>query len=91
MDYCNFLDLTPRQFINALKGYYESINNLEQAEWERTRWLGSIVVNKPVMGVRSQGISPRRLLPFPWDGKSSLDEAKEIQEYIREENRQNGN
>lgn len=66
----DFLD-----FVLAMEGHMELIENQERMEWERTRWMTCMILSphsKP--GKRLQ---PRDLIQFPWDNlqrKVSKDE-----------------
>lgn len=75
-----FLDSTPREFDNRLRGFYEYRDVLEKAEWNRIRYMTEILAN-------STGNYKTPLkLKFPWDDKGietktrSLEERKKIQE-----------
>tara|TARA_R110000851_G_scaffold302502_1_gene459296 strand:- start:22 stop:291 length:270 start_codon:yes stop_codon:yes gene_type:complete len=56
-------NMTFKEFGNAMAGHYKEIEQREQAEWERTRWLASITVNPHV----KKRITPKDLATFPWE------------------------
>jgi hypothetical protein len=58
--------LTPRQFDNAAKGYFESVKMERQDHWERSRLFTAALLN-----VHSKKtIRPRDLVKFDWDKKN---------------------
>ena len=52
-------NMTFNEFGNAMAGHYKEIEQREQAEWERTRWLVNPHVKKR--------ITPKDLATFPWE------------------------
>lgn len=55
--------MTPRTLYNAQRGMYEKWTMENEGEWERTRWLGSVVINPHV----KKNIQPKDLCTFPWE------------------------
>lgn len=60
-------DLTFAEFANAMRGHYKGIEEREKSEWERTRWLATIVVNPHV----KKRLTPKDLATFPWEKQES--------------------
>lgn len=63
--------MTPAETWIAIRGYNERKNDEFKAEWERTRWLGTLTVN---MWAKKK-VSPTTLLPFPWEKEGPASQA----------------
>ena len=60
-----FYDLTPRSFSNKLLGFNSYQERIMQDNWEQTR----LIVHSTLSPHIKKRISPKELLPFPWDNK----------------------
>lgn len=49
--------------MNLVEGWNERQNTKEQAEWERTRWMTTILINPH----SKKRIKPKDLIVFPWE------------------------
>ena len=58
--------LTFDEFNNALTGMYELMEQREQREWERTRWMATMLLNPHT----KKRLTPTDLIEFPWEKKS---------------------
>lgn len=57
--------MTPGETFAVIKGYNERKNCDYKAEWERTRFIGTILANQ--WAGKGKQKSARELFPFPWD------------------------
>jgi hypothetical protein len=73
-------DLTFDEFSNAMRGRYKEIEQRERQEWERTRWLATIVVNPHV----KKRLTPTDLATFPWEKKKKAGDGLSILRSIAE-------
>jgi hypothetical protein len=72
-----FLDASPSYFFKALKGFNDLENQREREHWERLRILGNWIVLP--YAKKGSNLTPRKLLPLPWDNEVSWKESnKEI-------------
>lgn len=55
-----------RSLFNRIEGYYNLVQQQEQNEWERTRWLATLVVG--MFAKKGKRIKPKDLAVFPWEG-----------------------
>lgn len=85
MTYDEFLYITPRQFANAIGGYFEAEQRRVKESWEQTRLILSSIASKPVYGYRIKPKDPKQLLPFPWDNDGGAIPDKEELERLRAE------
>jgi len=58
-----FYDLLPREWTNLVDGWNQRENRREQSEWERTRWMTTILLNPHT----KKRIKPKDLIVFPWE------------------------
>lgn len=63
MSYGDFCSLTPGEFSTVYKEYEEATESHERSEWERMRILAAVNIQPHV----KKKITPRRLIPLPWD------------------------
>lgn len=71
-------ELTPRQFNNMLTGWYDTKQASERIEWERTRWLASLLINIQLPKGK-QLKSAQDLAVFEWERdpeKEKIDKAE---------------
>tara|TARA_R110000751_G_C13441832_1_gene443000 strand:- start:22 stop:297 length:276 start_codon:yes stop_codon:yes gene_type:complete len=73
-------DLTPAMFYNAQQGLFDKWETESQGEWERSRWMATILLNPHV----KKNIQPKDLTTFPWEKKRNEKTKKDI-EKIRNE------
>jgi len=64
-----FYDLLPREWGNMVEGWNERQNRKEEADWERTRWMTTILLNPHT----KKRIKPKDLIVFPWESKPKKD------------------
>ena len=57
--------LTFAEIGNAMAGHYKEIEEREKAEWERTRWLGSMIMQPHLK--KGRKLQPKDLMQFPWE------------------------
>jgi len=62
-----FYDMTFVEFCAAAQGNAKDEEQKQQMEWERTRWLATIMLQPH--GKKGQSIKPRDLVIFPWEKK----------------------
>lgn len=58
-----FYDMLPREWGNLVSGWNEKQNRLEQGNWERTRWMTTILLNPHT----KKRIKATDLILFPWE------------------------
>ena len=79
-----FYNYLPKHFWNKLDGFYEIENIKERANWERTRWQTTLLLNIQI--AKGKKLKPTDLIEFEWDKKQKeLDykKLKEKAEYIK--------
>jgi hypothetical protein len=64
-----FYDLLPREWTNLVDGWNQKENRREQSEWERTRWMTTVLLNPHT----KKRIKPKDLIVFPWENKLKKD------------------
>ena len=52
-----------------VEGWNERQNRKEEADWERTRWMTTILFNPHT----KKRIKPKDLIVFPWESKPKKD------------------
>jgi hypothetical protein len=68
LTYRDFLDLTPRQFFNAVGGFVEREEVKLKESWEQTRLIIAEIRSKPVYMYKIKQVADvKRMMPFPWD------------------------
>lgn len=65
LSYDDFCRLTPPEFSAVCKAFADRLEHLEQSDWERMRTLACVTIQPHV----KKRMTPRQLMPFPWDGK----------------------
>lgn len=77
MSFEDFCLLTPKECTAACTAYREESEAREKSAWERMRLLANISIQPHI----KKKITPRKMLPFPWDNgsgkKSSPDTHRE--------------
>ena len=63
-----FYDMTPREFANLSKGFSDTIDRQYRAEWERARWIASVVIAPHI----KKRMKPGDLISFPWEVKNAV-------------------
>jgi len=77
-----FWDLTPREFWNALDGFFELKRVEDRNEWERCRWQTCWLLNIHID--KNKRIQPRDLVEFEWDkGEKTTVEIPTREEFER--------
>lgn len=61
----DFCRSTPEEFKAVCDAWAQGLADQHRADWERVRTLASIVIQPHC----KHKIRPKRMLPFPWDGK----------------------
>lgn len=59
----DFRESTPDEFTAICDAWSEGFESIQRADWERMRTLAALTVQPHVKG----RITPRRLVPLPWD------------------------
>jgi hypothetical protein len=72
--------MTFKNFTNAQIGAYKMHELNVQAEWERARWLGCVVINPHL----KRPISPKKLTSFPWEKNNKSSKKHDIEKIIQE-------
>ena len=72
MGLADFLALSPEEWREVCRCWHDSRDALLRSDWERTRWHAAATVQPHVRG----RVSPRRLLPLPWDPAAPQDGAR---------------
>jgi len=62
-----FYDMTFIEFCAAAQGNAKHEEHMQQMEWERTRWLATVMMQPH--SKKGQSIKPRDLTIFPWEKK----------------------
>lgn len=60
--------MTPREFANLSKGFSDTIDRQYRAEWERARWIASVVIAPHI----KKRMKPKDLISFPWEVKNAV-------------------
>ncbi len=68
MRYDDFCKCTFGEFESICKSWREMTENSQRDEWERTRTLAAICIQPHIR----KKITPRQLLPLPWDNKKPV-------------------
>lgn len=63
MSFEDFCILTPKECTAACTAYREESEAREKSAWERMRLLANISIQPHI----KKKITPRKMLPFPWD------------------------
>lgn len=74
MRYSDFCRMSPVEFYEASKAFAEAREQESHERWEIMRTEASILIQPHVKGK----ITPRRLLPFPWDTAKHDEEPEEV-------------
>ena len=73
LDPTSFYNLTLHEFILAAEGFHKLEEVRQQADWERTRWLATLMLSPHAK--KGQSIKPRDLAIFPWEKKPKKNKA----------------
>lgn len=73
-----FYDYLPKHFWNKLDGFYEIENIKERANWERTRWQTTLLLNIQI--AKGKKLKPTDLIEFEWDKKQKEIDYKKLKE-----------
>ena len=60
-----FYSITLEEFNDAVIGYNRAQEMKERGEWERTRWLGTLVLQPHLR--KGRKLQPKDLAEFPWE------------------------
>lgn len=77
----DFCAMSPAEFATALAMWGDDHEAAERAAWERTRTLAAISVQPHI----SRRLTPRQLLPLPWDGRADERPVSAAKEMTRAE------
>ena len=72
MSYDDFCKCTFIEFESICKAWHEMTNGQNHESWERTRIAAAIVIQPHV----KKKITPKQLLPLPWDKKTNKAQCK---------------
>jgi len=67
MNYDDLYDLTPRSLQNKIVGFNSFHKSLMMDGWEQSR----LIIHSCFAPHSKRRMSPKELLPFPWDGKKA--------------------
>ena len=70
-------NITPRNYLNAQIGAANLYRQKEQSEWERARWMSTVVVNPHI----KKNLKPKDITVFHWEKTSK---AKKKKKYDKE-------
>lgn len=62
-----FYGMTLDEFNNAVTGWNKHQEMRERGEWERTRWLGVLVLQPHLK--KGRKLKPKDLAVFPWENE----------------------
>lgn len=65
-DPISFFDMTIHEFELAVRGFHELNEIREQQNWERTRWLATIMLQPH----SKKSLRPNQIATFPWEQKT---------------------
>lgn len=67
MNLCPFLlmDMTAAEFSAAVRGFRRKQEWLQQQEWERSRWLATLMMQPHLK--KGSKLKPTDLVVFPWE------------------------
>jgi hypothetical protein len=63
-----FWQMAPRVFHNMQEGYWRKYEMQQRAEWERARWMATVIINPHL----KHSIQPQKLMRFPWEKAKPL-------------------
>ena len=69
-----FYDMCPRNFKNAQDGRKKLYEQDDQAEWERARWMASVIISP----LCKKSIDPKKITIFPWEKKGKTARSRKI-------------
>ena len=61
--------MLPREFYNMSDGYSKKLEMQYQADWERARWIASVVIAPHT----KKRLKPTELITFPWEQKKATN------------------
>ena len=61
--------MLPREFYNMSDGYSKKLEMQYQADWERARWIASVVIAPHT----KKRLKPKELITFPWEQKKTTN------------------
>ena len=82
MSFDDFCKCTFEEFESICRSWREMTDSLERDAWERSRTMAAIIIQPHV----KKKITPRQLLPLPWDKKKAIPRS-EAPELTAEERR----
>ena len=74
MRYSDFCRMSPVEFYEASKAFAEAREQESHERWEIMRTEASILIQPHVKGK----ITPKKLLPFPWDKEKREDPEEQM-------------
>lgn len=72
LSYDDFCRLTPIEFEHIYKEYKDKQDADYKNEWERMRMFAAIVIQPHL----KQKVTPKKLLPFPWESATKKRQGK---------------
>jgi hypothetical protein len=83
-----FWDMTPQAFSYRTDGYWEHFDLHQKLEWERVRWLGTIILQPHMKKGRT--LKPTDLIKFEWEkgqskkmSKDDIDKRRKHAEFVK--------
>lgn len=64
-----FWDCTLRDINNRIKGFFELEQYRQQREWERSRWIATVLLSPNVK--KGKTLKPKDLVEFEWEKPKS--------------------
>lgn len=59
--------MLPREFHNMSEGYSQKLEMQYRGDWERARWIASVVIAPHT----KKRVAPKDLIRFPWEIKKA--------------------
>ena len=83
-DPISFFEMTIDDFECAVRGFHELNEIREQQNWERTRWLATIILQPHTK--KNQRLRPTDIAQFPWEQpkqKSAINGESLLQQMMK--------
>jgi hypothetical protein len=77
-----FYSMELSDFLIAAQGFHDLEQHRQRAEWERTRWLASVVLQPHAK--KGTRIKPEDIAKFPWEKKEKKTANKMLAHTLKE-------
>ena len=74
--------MTLSDFAFAAQGFHDLEENRERQQWERTRWLGALLLQPHAK--KGTRMKPTDIAKFPWDKRPSKDSNKLLKNTLKQ-------